>query len=377
MTAHFGASRLLELRKLEQTKGNELAAALKMFVKIPDLLIAYLAGRQRRIWFQRQSQRAQRIIELDAQNKEIWDKLYADNLYRLHDADNTVQQAAYRRFRGEYKRKIARYQFELWFTKALWQTGRYFDIAWLWAAKHRPIKFIDISWRAAILAVSTVSFFGFAVWSFYSWELLSTKKAPPNLPTKIEEKLTELRAELVFPIDGLPTYWANDSANILYSGFDRSRGSIKEFSHLKTLCSASAIVVFGTASLQGSDARNEKLAKERGLKLSKPAVSAISQCSQKPTILVAAMWRPISTVNDGSQRKAFAIAVGQKGTTLSGNNSPLVIASKILGGATTDKPSNYRSVQLCRYEARENMCNWTVVSDGTSAINPHPSSARR
>lgn len=358
MNTTFGQLTVSTLRQQENVEYRRLRRSAAFAADVPSRFTKWIASYWRRQWVQFQSDLTQ-SLSLGLAEQRLREKLYLKHLYLLHGASDLQIAVARRRLEREFAARRVLILLRMWCLQLLWNAGRAADRAWHWLSTHRPFEFINFSWRATVISISTIALFGWSVWAAYEFEWVppetavegAPKEPPPALPKPV----------MVFPLERMPVHWQIGSAQKLYSGYDRRSGSIASEPNWRRDCMAAAIVVFGTASLEGSDAANDRIARNRASALGAQGSRTLSTCAERPKVLMVAMSRPHASVGDGAQRKAFAVSVYvEEG----GDESASALLSMAITGidpALGDYPSTYRFKEACFRSDVENPCDWLTL----------------
>jgi hypothetical protein len=200
--------------------------------------------------------------------------------------------------------------------------GKYFEL-------------VSADFKVAFIAVGTLSLVGLSVWTGYEWSLIpsskqtapSEQKASPELdrshgfvdvpvvgdqrpsaPTdqpvnRAHEAKT--RVTTIIPADDIPVTWTRGSHTELTRGIDKSDFDLKSQLAKVTACDTEAIVIFGTASAEGGDDNNMKLARDRALEVASKLMAARRQCTDDHAMAVQliALSSPANLSADGFQRR--------------------------------------------------------------------------
>lgn len=356
-----GRASVEQLRAAERERFLELREAIASCRTTPLRAVRAAAAIFRRLWFVGMCRLRDEVNRLSAIELELREFLYFKYLYPLFDSTDAEKLAATRRMNFEFERRRALVRAKRLAIVALWEIGGLTEKTWRWLATHRPIRIIDVSWRATIISLSTLTLLGFALFTVLDLQVAELPSAPAreqsSLPAPADPPVWS-SSRMAFPTGPLPVFWEFDSSTSLLVGFDRNKGDFSELAVATDVCSAAAVFAYGASSLQGSVSRNKDIARDRSLALADHLLSATDACIQRPRIFAVAMSQPREEVDDGSQRKIFAVGVYGVSLTAASSAELSQLAGDGIDPALGVAPERYGVVELCAVPEGDETCTW-------------------
>jgi hypothetical protein len=377
----YGLDHLIKLaqqvdKKRAQTMRS--AKALSVASKYPSRLVDYFVSKIHLAGTQRVYQKIDAFhfnqFKLARRRERHFDR-------RLSEMPDDPQRA-YERAQRDYSRDPA--VVASWLQLHLimvWNwTFRNSKKAWVWLGVHKPIKFLDLTWRIAIFSVGTLALVSLGIAGLINVTLIESSKdhgalradntdhvAPPSediIDLEPTQDLQPLRRERstftpVFPVDRVPMIWQWGETTKLFRGFDRIGTSVQDISYSPAVCSAHTIVFFGTASLDGSLIKNQKLARDRATILKERILRGCPNEEVRTSIAVA-LSDPLASNADGLQRKAFALMSAQEEPT-EDIYAVLLTASTAIDQAIGDSVEQFDTIEVCVSHPPQSSCRWQML----------------
>lgn len=314
-----------------QSKQRRLLESAAAAAQLPWLLVSSLAASCRSIWFRIFS--GQLFLQLDAKRHELHSLLSQKHLGSLGEATKEQRDTALQRFRREYAfRSIG-----IWLSWALvgllWHTGSALNKTCQWLSRNPPFRWIDASWRPAVLSLSVVALISLAIFDTpLNWTLFPNTPANPKTANYIASY------EVAFPTDR-PLTWPHGAAGQLLEGFDQT-ALARPLQLPEGICAARSLLVVGAASVDGDTTLNSRLARERAALLAHWTTEAVEHCNTSPEITLVALFQPLDENADAAQRRAFILATSSAGPTTDLHQWPA-------GNLLISHPATYRRREFC------------------------------
>ncbi|MFT3723029.1 MAG: hypothetical protein QM773_05520 [Hyphomonadaceae bacterium] len=338
--------------------------------------VDYLATAQSYRWLASYWWAVQRfVVAHDQYRQHLFQKLYDFHLRPLFNATPSERREAYKKFDSAFRRdrRMRELRIQQWVLESRYRFGAKVEAAWRWF-RDGQIKLFDFT-IFCLLGVTLITVVGWSLLTIFDFaansrmsEAGEVSDSRPNAHADAHALRSAAPAAddsvLMYPNDGRPHYWAKGSAKVLLQGFDARPASISSLQHAADWCSPSTLVIFGTASLEGTVTQNRSLARRRAIAIMKQIEDARLGCGShtEPPMLAVAMYLPIASDGDGSQRKAFVVALPAKSTFAkpSEAQSLLVQAEAALDGGSTELPSRYIRTEVCASDCQGE--NWVPFS---------------
>lgn len=342
------------------------------WLALPDKCVLWLLTRQRYRWLKKRQTAVQRVKD---QELFLHQELYDRHLRDL-PANNAPNPDAIRAYDAEFAQRVKPLRAQRSRIVLLWLLGRRLEKGFQWYAKQTLFVLFDGSFRMSLVSASLFAVFGFSLWTIKELELAhAVQRAGDSVsvwmsestktPARAESLAPSLPAEAphfvtLLPQSGIPIYWQQDHADFVRVGIEGARRSVTELTVASDVCDGTLVLAFGTASLEGSDGYNRRLARARALSMSALVSKAGSACNAPPNIIAVAMWKPTALIADPSQRMAFIVAAeGPAATSLMAN--PIERLDQVpLDRRIANSRAEYSFVEVCRFNAQALSCAWNT-----------------
>jgi hypothetical protein len=343
--------------RLKQS-ADAIATSARMPVRLAIWVRAVLSAR----WFRFFS--GTHALRLDQRRSDLRQRLMQKHFNGLQNATPTQRKLADRRFRREYAlRSTAIYLGWTWFA-ARWWVGATAQSVYQFLSRYPPLRWIDVQWRPTVFALSLVALVSISVLGSIveiDWTPWARGDFAREAAKNHSAQLTDAR--IVYPTNDSPQFWAIGSSIDLLQGFNAA--PVRDLTpDLPDACSLSMLIVFGTASAEGSAQRNSTLARARAVELAYRLRSNLLHCPTRPSIALVALHGPLDPVDDGSQRKAFAAGVPNLSD---GVEIRQIVATLTVDRMIAERPSAYRHAEVCSDLVA---CVWVPLERRTTGEAP-------